>query len=72
MDISNLVGGLKVLSAKNAVGIATQGTAAQRLSVLAGAGVASGTQVIDSVTGQLVEVVSVGVAYLPSGVLNGV
>ncbi len=72
MDVSNLINQLQIIKARNAVGIATRGTADQRLSLLSGAGVAPNTVVIDSVTGQPVEVVSVGVAYLPQEVLNAV
>jgi len=72
MDIDNLIGQLTVMRARHAQGVATQGTSAQRLALLAQAGVAPGTKVIDSVTGQPVEVVSVGVAYLPQEVINAV
>lgn len=70
MDINNMIDSLKVTEAQSASGIATQGTSRQRLSMLAGAEVAPGTTVIDSVTQQPVQVVSVGVAYLPEEVLN--
>lgn len=72
MDISNMVTSLKVLAAQNAAGVATQGTSKQRLSLLAGGGAAPETTVIDTVTGQPVTVVSVGVAYLPQEVLGEV
>lgn len=72
MDISNILTGLQAMAAKNASGISTRGTSAQRLSLLAGGGAAIGATVIDSVTGQAVEVVSVGVAYLPKAVLDEV
>jgi hypothetical protein len=71
-EIDNMVTSLQNLSAKNALGIATQGTSAQRLAKLAQAGVAPGTVVIDSVTGQPVQVVSVAVAYFPTEVLGEV
>lgn len=69
MDISNVITGLQVIGAQNASGIATRGTSAQRLALLAQAGVVPGVKVVDSVTGQQVEVVSVGVAYLTQEVL---
>lgn len=72
MDPNNLVGSLEILNAKHALKLSTQGSAAQRLSVLSGAGVAVGTKVRDRVTGQTVEVVSVGVVYLSSEVVNEV
>ena len=71
MDINNMLGSLQVLAAQNAHGVATQGTSKQRLSLLAGGGVAPGTTVIDSVSGQPVTVVSVGVAYLTREVISG-
>lgn len=71
-ETNNLITSLKVLNAKHALGLATSGTAEQRLSLLAGGGVAVGTKVRDSVTGQTVEVISAGVAYLPEEVLNAV
>jgi hypothetical protein len=71
MDIENVIGSLKVMAAQNAQGVATQGTSGQRLALLAQAGVAPGTTVIDTVTGQPVQVVSVAVAYLPTGVIDG-
>ena len=72
MDINNIVGSLQVMTAQNAQGVATQGSSRQRLSLLAQGGVAEGTTVIDSVTGQPVKVVSVATVYLPTGVLNAV
>lgn len=70
MNTENLITRLKVLNAKHALGLSTSGTAEQRLSLLAGGGVAVGTKVRDKVTGQTVEVLSVGVAYLSEEVLN--
>lgn len=72
METKNLLSSLQLLSAKHAKVLSTSGSAEQRLSVLAGGGVAVGTVVVDRVTGQRVEVLSAGVAYMPSEVLREV
>ncbi len=72
METKNLVSSLQILNAKHAVKLSTSGTAEQRLSAVAGAGVVTGSVVLDSVTGQRVQVVSAGVAYLPEEVLREV
>jgi hypothetical protein len=72
MDIEPMLSGLKVLAAKHALGLATQGTARSRLAALGGASVAPGRIVIDSVTGQTVTVESVATVYLPQEVINAV
>jgi hypothetical protein len=71
-NLNNFMLGLKILNAQHARILSTKGTAAQRLSLLTQAGVAVGTKVFDSVTKQPVEVVSSGVAYLPSEVIDAV
>ena len=72
MATNNLLSSLQILNARHAKVLSTSGTAGQRLSVLADAGVAVGTVVLDSVTGQRVEVLSAGVAYLPMEAINAV
>lgn len=72
METKNLLSSLQILNAKHAKILSTRGTAEQRLSLLAGGGVAVGTEVIDKVTGQRVQVVSAGVAYLPEEAINAV
>jgi hypothetical protein len=72
METKNLVSNLQLLNAKHAKSLSTSGTAVQRLSALAGGGVAVGTVVMDQVTGQKVEVLSAGVAYMPEEVLSEV
>jgi hypothetical protein len=70
VDTENMLLALKVLAAKHAAGLATQGPASSRLAALAGADVAPGRVVIDSVTGQPVTVVSAATVYLPQEALN--
>ena len=72
METNNLVSSLQILNAKHAKKLSTSGTAEQRLNLLSGARVAVGTVVLDSVTGQRVEVLSSGVAYMAEEALNEV
>lgn len=55
---------LQYLSARGAAGIATRGALSDQHVTLAGAGVAPGRTVIDSVTGQPVTVIGSSVVYL--------
>lgn len=63
---------LKLLNALGPAKLATRGSPAHRLHVLAGAGVLPGRQVIDTVTGQVATVLHVAVAYLPHKLIDEV
>lgn len=67
----NTLSVLQLLNARSISLAASSGPIAAGIHKLAGAGVIPGALVFDSVTGQVVEVLAVGVVYLPAAAAEG-
>jgi len=68
----NILTQLELLNAQAAQGLATRGPLSDQIHASAGAGVAPGRLVYDTVTGSIVTVLGATVAYVPQSLIDEV